>query len=311
MLFGVAIAGLLLIVVRYAADVPLVRQGSMPSVSVRKLTSVSFPDPDPSAWPAVVPAAGRIEAPAAAQPQYARRRGMVLVHSVGGVGTSRLMARLTKALRGTGQTVNSVVDHDGLKHRPYEETLALLQAHGSVALALYVYDDPAHAVLSLFRRGYFAAQMHKLTGATADARTERSYSNITVEEYAAARQDSLAFEKDFASWLSGACRPARGPSFPVVFLRRSQLWRHFGKLATLLPIDLAALPAEETTPHQSRHKYPARVRESLDATYARLHGWYALLGDFVHIPDSYACISDPQLKVLVQAVGQTAGKQIQ
>lgn len=265
---------------------------------------------------AAVDAGARVSTPAGQEAEG----GLVLFHSIGGVGSSKLMLHCHEALVGHGLRVNSVVDRDHLKHHSLEHTLALLAARPPanappVVTAVYLFDDPVHAVMSLFRRGYFPAQMRKLQAdrvadpaapAAGAALLPMPLENMTVAAYAGERADLLGFEADFVSWFRGVCA-GRAP-FPVVFARRSALWRRMPDFARAVPVELARLAAEEQTPHVSRHTYrevPLPVLRALDGTYARLNAWYQLLGDYAHVPvGAAACAQRRNLRALSEALDQ-------
>lgn len=161
----------------------------------------------------------------------------LLVHSYGGVGTSTYMNAMPKsaAFQRAKLVMNAGTDEDGLKHGPVIETWELLcfQAKATaealsvcnpkVRAVIYFFENPVHAVLSLFRRDFASMQIGKLrpalaackfvhlqqlgsAGSRAARRVSVGYlSKMNLEEYANLGLDILGFMDTITDWLLASC----------------------------------------------------------------------------------------------------------
>ena len=136
--------------------------------------------------------------------------------STGGVGTTSMIENLH-----TDWRMNSIVDDDGLKHRPFYVTTKVLQGmvlnDSSVECAtpffLYAFGDIAGSIFSLYRRpGFAEAQNFK----THEYAIPESCFPETVDEYVKAKVDYLNLENHFNSYIHGGICSS---SVPVYFLR--------------------------------------------------------------------------------------------
>lgn len=136
--------------------------------------------------------------------------------STGGVGTTSMIENLN-----TDWRMNSIVDDDGLKHRPFYVTTNVLEGmvlnDSSVECAtpvfLYAFGDIAGSIFSLYRRpGFAEAQNFK----THEHAIPESCFPETVDEYVNAKVDYLNLENHFNSYIHGGICSS---SIPVYFLR--------------------------------------------------------------------------------------------
>lgn len=231
---------------------------------------------------------------------------LLLVHSVGGVGTTTFMQDMERPLRDVGLRLNHLNDHDKLKHGQVNGTLKQLcppaeQVVGcprQLRVVVYLFGEPVHAVMSLFRRDFYAHQLRKLrtridrcptvtAAGTSMAMTGHELLQLTPSEYADWQLDILGFTQHVADWFLFACRA--GSSHTTVFARRDELWRHMPTLASQLGIPLRAIPRRQFEAFAGSHRseeasmLSAEQLAKLRATYQPLTDLYAAMGDFLII----------------------------
>lgn len=187
-----------------------------------------------------------------------------IVVSFGGAGTTALMQFL-----GAYVALNSWNSfRDGIKHvnSPTHPVLAGC----TVRRAIYVFDDPIRALLSVFRRGMQANHMAKLTsnahldGAAYKAYVAAHAVPITFEEYLAAGRDQFELDAHFTNWTTA---PA---PFPILYV-------HFDALFDSGPriLDYLGLPAEHASAFPAKRERSSSIDALTDeqrATLTRLYG---------------------------------------
>lgn len=239
---------------------------------------------------------------------------MVLVQSPGGVGTTSFMLDMAEPLKAAGLRLNHVHDHDWLKHSRVKGALTRLcrqaeQAAGcphQLHTVVYLFGEPVHAVLSLFRRGFFGRQLRKLrnkidhcqyvtVGGTPLHMSGLELLNLTPGNYADLQTDILGFSQHLADWFLFACSP--GAQHTSIFIRREQLWRHMPALAYYLNISLASMNTRAMLPFTGSHHLleasllsPAQL-VNLQHTYRPLVDLYATLGEFT-VLNQTSCASE-------------------
>ena len=237
------------------------------------------------------------------------RRGLLLVHSVGGVGTSTFFSHFAPAAEAGGLVLNSGADHDDLKHQDVTGTMLALQRLPAgcrrLSTVVYLLGDPAHAVVSLYRRNYYHTQADKLRH---DLRRAKCFPLVTeirampLAEYARSGLDLLALGPHLADWLLNACRaPVR---YPTVFADRSSLWRHIDELAAVLQINASLIDASERVAYTHAHEdleheqLTEALSQRLTATYEPLRQLYQRMGEF-YVLDARSC-QQPKARALLQ-----------
>jgi len=237
----------------------------------------------------------------------------VHVTSVGGVGTTGFIEELRNV--SARIRTNDPIDNDQVKHAPYLRLVGEVDA-GSVPhrrfkaklpdKMIYLHGDPARAVLSVHRRGWFIIQARKTR---TDAWPHPFPRNLF--EYSKWGDDLFQFEKHFDEFYS-QCR------FPIAFLRISEKTKHIAELAEFLEVDeddvrralvpwagrpgvsmaqdaaglrlaregggLSVVPLEyNPDSHPSNNTYadvPQEVKDSLSAKFASLRAKYDALPGF-------------------------------
>ncbi len=156
---------------------------------------------------------------------------------------------------------------------------------------LYLYDDPVHALLSLFRRRYFFTQVMRL-GLHLEPGCRRALRDYTPAQFVALGRDPLALATHVADWVRHAC--ATLTPYPVVLARRSTLWQHIGELAGSVGLNMSLIPDREKRPytaplaHQQAEAALLTPDEHarLRATYSHVTDLLAAAGDFLVLNQS-------------------------
>lgn len=283
-------------------------------------------------------------------PRFLQSNATVLVHSYGGVGTSTYMNEMPrcKAFRKAGLVMNNADDKDGLKHGPVDATWAHLcrarhpartitrqwtrgrshKCSPNVRAVIYFYEEPVHAVLSLYRRDFASSQIGKMRPWLAncrnatlsvgraghgDAPRERNVSVdflsiMSAQEYAGLGLDVLGFLDSVTDWLLIGC-DLDAPFGTIIFARRSRSWQHVQTLSDILQVDVTDLPQSERKPAPpSSHEHEAdehaaitaKQLSRLKATYAPLNNLFAAMGDFL-VLNRTTC-QQPRVQALTQYV---------
>merc|ERR1712070_77470 len=108
----------------------------------------------------------------------------VYVVSWGGVATSYFM----KWLERNNIKVNSAVDGDKLKHISSPDNSKLLNV--KFKKVIFIYDDVLNSLVSLWRRGYHAKQISKLSNGKI-----KISSRTTIKQYANKGKDLFKFQQ--------------------------------------------------------------------------------------------------------------------
>ena len=69
---------------------------------------------------------------------------------------------------------------------------------------------------------------------------------LGLKHYIARGIDSMAFTEHLADWLRHGCNVST--TYPIVFARRSELWRHLPNLTSLFDMDLSLVPHSDRAP---------------------------------------------------------------
>ena len=85
--------------------------------------------------------------------------------------------------------------------------------------AVYLFDDPRNAVLSVFRRGYQDWHIRNMNGNLDE--WEEGY---TIDDFLSNGDDLFRMEDQFEDWVHAR------RSFPILFIRFNELWNHLKTL---------------------------------------------------------------------------------
>ena len=189
-------------------------------------------------------------------------------------------------------------DKDRLKHDAVVGTLeALTRVNGCrhMGAAVYLFDDPVHALLSLHRRNLFSTQVLRVARHLSP-KCQTWLGERTAGELADAGIDALSLPQHLADWVRFACAPTA--HFPVVFARRSTLWQHLPRLVELLGLNASGIPAAELRPFEIRPWHldneaklvsPAQ-HAALQRIYAPTRDLFTAVGNFT-VVDRAFCAS--------------------
>lgn len=205
----------------------------------------------------------------------------LIVSSYGGVGTSFLMHFFNEHLK-----LNDPHNTDGLKHAGVPPLTLKRRLR-----ALYLYDDPRLATLSLFRRGYHHAHSRSM-GVPDPVRPEEN-----LEAYLSHGMDRFALGQHFHAWRDQP-RP-----YPILFLRSTALWQHLPELMTYL-----GLSSELASQFPAQKKRESHLDTLPEATLARLDQLYGpLCQELNALPDWHLREATPMvyLKQLPQLAHST------
>lgn len=203
-----------------------------------------------------------------------RRHFDAVITSFGGSGTTMLLDFLGERMR--VNDANSFVD--GIKHANSPNHPAL--EGREIGCAIYIYGDPVHTVLSLFRRGYYRRMIYKLSSDTHRdgpdyfSASQENRTEITLDEFVERGEDLFSINRHWKNWTTAPLR------FPVAFVRQAELIHHIPdvlEFAGLTRADALDYPAE---------RQRARTGMNLDqGTLAKLTAIYAeTLADMARRP---------------------------
>eukprot|EP01104_Vermistella_antarctica_P021306 TRINITY_DN9553_c0_g1_i1.p1 TRINITY_DN9553_c0_g1~~TRINITY_DN9553_c0_g1_i1.p1 ORF type:complete len:365 (+),score=79.82 TRINITY_DN9553_c0_g1_i1:190-1284(+) len=131
----------------------------------------------------------------------------IMISSYGGVGTTHIFDRLENL----GYSLNIRNDLDFLKHTVHPPLVSFNPFHPDRRVpfrAIYVYDDPRHATMSLFRRRYHGVQIGKNNGRckipspVKEAWYKSDEKNPTVVSYIRGGLDLFQFKRNFYNYWS-------------------------------------------------------------------------------------------------------------
>lgn len=201
-----------------------------------------------------------------------RRLFDVVLVSTGGVGSSSIFSDFQQRV---SSRINSAGDHDGLKHRPYRRTIERLRMimgrkqgiSCSTAMFVYIFDDVAASVLSLYRRNFHLAHNKKLNDVPFPLECFPKLSTM----YAGSGIDYFNLQAHFHSWLlGGLC----SHQIPVFFFRSTsrnilQLWEILSAASqgNLGPYNTSEIPRETSTSHYKRDERTKADYYALKNTY--------------------------------------------
>jgi len=193
-----------------------------------------------------------------------------LVVSYGGVGTTSTIRQMETA----GSMVNNVDDKDGLKHKPWQRTLehvnflrtlkncsALAKPELSIRRIMYVYGDPVHAVVSLYRRSYVFEQFEKVPRSPVNTEEARRRWP-TLVDYATAG-DPLGLIDHVFEWERAACNP---DTPPIIFVD-SHLLRNRNNVMSVVDFFLKdgppVLPRLDLSSYEEQYSFEASPRNRI------------------------------------------------
>lgn len=205
-----------------------------------------------------------------------------IVVTPGGAGSTFVLRCLSNFLR----TNDPNSQRDGIKHihTPQHPILDLYD----VKRAVYLFDDPQRAVLSIFRRGY----QHVIPKVNANHRSAAEYLDyvrahtpeLDLDEFLRRGVDLFRCERHFRNWTE---LPA---PFPRLFLKYGHLYEQLPRLFAFLGLPaklLARFPAQQ--PRESRlEAESAGRRRGLEAMYGDLSRTMASLPAVWEIPAAAA-----------------------
>jgi hypothetical protein len=198
------------------------------------------------------------------RPLAIRRFLDVLVVSMGGVASTRLMGQLAKC----NISVNDQYDRDGLKHasKPPLST--------RIARALFVTGDPIHALESLFAREYQSTQAWKLSQGKCVIPQK-----TTLQQYLEQGVDALQFKSQLELWMSSN----RSLAYDVMFVRYPDFFAFTATICAFLRLPLSCLDEIRWLPTEERRNSSARKsRTALSHdTLLLFQAMYGDLSDFI------------------------------
>jgi hypothetical protein len=176
------------------------------------------------------------------------------VVSFGGVGSSGLVAQLEEGNK------DRIWYHSRDKHCLHPDLLPEVE-RGLAVKACFIYGNPYHAVLSVFRRGLHRRHEKSMS------RTVRRYQRVirkstTVQEYLDGGVDRFFLEDHLRNWTEYA-----GSQVKVLAVKYEALGDHIEEILAFLNCDRPF----EVRPRTSRFdNEPEAVQKGLEAMYGEL-----------------------------------------
>ena len=201
-----------------------------------------------------------------------------IVVTCGGAGSTFLLEFLSQLRR-----TNDPISHlDGLKHihSPQHPILDLYD----VKRAVYLFDDPQRAVLSIFRRGF----QHVIPKVNANHRSVAEYLDyvarhtpeLDLDQFLHGCADLFNVERHFRNWTE---LPA---PFPRLMLKYEHLYSQLPRLFSFLDLSpdlLSRFPAKKSRESNLEGESEER-RRSLETMYGELSERMATLPAVWEIP---------------------------
>lgn len=189
------------------------------------------------------------------------------VVSFGGVGSSSLVAHIENGHK------DRIWYHSRDKHCLDPELLPEVRK-GLEVRACFIYGDPFHSVLSVFRRGL--QQRHEKSM----ARSVSGYRPVlrkdtTVREYLNAGVDRFFLERHLTSWVD-----YRGSRVRILAVKYEALGEHIQEILAFLQCERPF----EVRPRKSRYEdQPPEIREGLERMYGKLRERVEALPSLIRI----------------------------
>jgi hypothetical protein len=173
----------------------------------------------------------------------------LVISSFGGAGTTLLINFFNNYFR-----TNSYRDYDRLKHLPYPPL-----SFKKNQKFIYLFGDPVHATISLFRRNFHRSQSKKILDGLR-IKQQPLPTVITLEEYASQGVDRFYLRDHFMNWYRSS------HSHPILFIRYETLYQNLDTLFEFLnlPEDLVST----FPPYKERQSYNHELPED---TLSKLH----------------------------------------
>lgn len=179
----------------------------------------------------------------------------VQVTSFGGVGTTMLYQFLDK------HGLNTPDGHDWLPYKHMAPPPPDRDVRESFR-AIYMFDNPMNAILSVFRRGFQHWHAQNMLG---DACTWDD--DWTLEDFLERGKDHFRMHEHFRLWATAR------RNYPIMLLKFDALWRRLPEVFAFLGLPSCLL--DEFPVRRKRHSdwtdQPAANRESLLRLYGELH----------------------------------------
>lgn len=187
----------------------------------------------------------------------------IIVSSYGGTGSTFFMEFLSRF-----KMINHKYDVENLKHTPYPP-FSIVPSQKFI----YLFGNPVHATISLFRRKFHHLQSIKVQeGSQTNSPIPKE---MTLEEYASEGIDKFGFADHFHNWYQAECMNQ------ILFVRYETLFENLSPI-----LDFAQLPKSAIDVFPQKRK-----RESLEMnipkqTYRQLQNMYGdFLNELERLPD--------------------------
>jgi len=158
-----------------------------------------------------------------------------IVVSYGGAGTTEFIQYLGQWMRVNHP--NSL--QDGIKHANSPAHPVLMGRR--IGAAVYLYDDPVRAMISVFRRGLHTRHAAKLASSQHRSGVEyREYvtsheRSMALDQYLAEGRDHLGFGQHVTNWLT------HSTTFPILFVRFDVLFESAEAIARFVGLQRNAV----------------------------------------------------------------------
>lgn len=146
------------------------------------------------------------------------------VISSGGTGCSAFLDFCNRNLKNI-KTFNSATDGDGLKHTSFHNYEKNKDKFDKIILIM---NDPLLAIESLFRRGYYCAQINKLLGNTNDAKIVPKNRIDLYKKTVQLNREILGFEKQFDFFTSIKDKPILFINFNDILEKKELISQFLG-----------------------------------------------------------------------------------
>jgi hypothetical protein len=192
----------------------------------------------------------------------------VIVISPGGGGTTYVMQQLKKH---SGLYINHVDDRDGLKHISIDRKQIIDDI--SPRRILYIFNDPALAIESHFRRKWPQTQLNKLGNPyhlqylDSDGGKERFYNDCMAHN-----KDMYGIQRQFEFMVSGEI------PCPVMCIDFVQFDRVRNEIASFLNIPVRRLDSVQvSTRNSSKHDLPAQYKTIYNSVYTTMKQYHGVV----------------------------------
>ncbi len=178
---------------------------------------------------------------------------MVIISSPGGMGCSYLLESLERRI-----ATNAFDDSDRLKHcpTPYDSRIP-----ATCTRAVFVWNDPLKAILSLHRRGWLSVQCQKLEGYLFASRS----CEVLWEMTSVFSRDVYGIENQAANWI-------KAPRWPTLFFDMRRIRESRDALANFLCCDASDLELLPRTTYDLT-TVPADVQQVYQRLDEKVQSW--------------------------------------